>query len=168
MRYLIMIAACVVFAMFGYPACINTYNYYNEINELRDENEELISKLNSAKEARDQAIMQLQNNSVDVAESNTEIAQMVSMLASSSVNTIIAEYFDGNAYQTILSISDLDDISFFTNDVQFMNFYLSSSDIEETLDAIEHANLRIRSIDIDYEGNMIYLRIPTIFTVQEG
>lgn len=163
MRYLICVGATVLFVLFGFSQCKDAYDAYNQIGALSAQNLACMTELDSAKAERDTVAEQLHSKDIAVANSNLEIAQAVSLLASATINSITGEYLDETGFQSVVSVTNVEDVEFFTADVQYMNFFLSSSNIEHTLDALQHANLCISGVDVDYESSSVYVRIPTVF-----
>ena len=115
------------------------------------------------KTTRDRLTDELRAKGITAATSNVEIAEIVSKIASASLITIDAEYLEDGQYVSIVSAADVSEVGFFTDDVQYMKFTLASTDMAKTMRSLNTLSLQVISFEADYESNLVYLRVPTVF-----
>ena len=163
MRYIFCIVSVLLFVITGVKQCSGAYNLYTQNGELAAVNVSLSKDIETNKTTRDRLTDELRAKGITAATSNVEIAEIVSKIASASLITIDAEYLEDGQYVSIVSAADVSEVGFFTDDVQYMKFTLASTDMAKTMRSLNTLSLQVISFEADYESNLVYLRVPTVF-----
>lgn len=163
MRYVFCIVSALLFVTFGFKQCSSSYNMYTQNDRLTAINASLNKDIETNKTTRDRLTDELRAKGITAATSNIEIAEIVSKIASASLVAIDAEYLEDDQYVSIVSAMDVSEVEFFTEDVQYMKFMLTSTDIAKTMRSVNTSSLQVISFEADYESNLVYLRVPTVF-----
>ena len=123
----------------------------------------LQEKVNSLNNNADSLRANLEQQGAVICTSNYDIASAISLLGSAKITKIAAQKtIDSGEYYDIVTVDNVDDVSYFTSSVECMLFTLKSTDVNATLSALNNAGLLFDYIDVNYKTKIIQIRIPAI------